>query len=170
MIQDILRDFILFNNADKMVGRVDEFMPPALKIITEQNRAAGMDVAMPVDMGMEPLECSWTTTGIDRGTYTGFGLMNGLRTIVTLRGAVVDPVTGIPKPVTHVCGGSITSIEPGAYKPGEKATLKATMSLIYYRFTHSIPAVPVTEIDVVNGIRVINGVDQMIALRAMIGR
>jgi uncharacterized protein len=170
MIQDVLRDFVLYNGADKMVGRVDEFQPPALKRVVESFRGAGMDGSMPIDMGMEPLEASWTTSGIDRGTYAGFGLMNALRTTAILRGAVVDPVTGIPKPVIHTLVGDLTVVEPSGYKPGERATLKTTMVCLYYKLTHTLPGLPLIEIDIVNGVRIINGVDQLLALRLLVGR
>lgn len=170
MIQDVLKDFVLTNGVDKMVGRIDEFQPPNLKVKAEDFRGAGMDGVMDIDMGMEKLECSWVSSGIDRGTYSGFGIIIGVPTIVTVRAAVVDPVTGIPKPVYHTCGGQVRSIDPAAYKPGDRATLKATMTLTYYRLTHTLPGVPVHEIDVINGIRIVNGVDQLLALRLIVAR
>ena len=170
MIKDVLRDFVLFNGADKMVGRIDNFKPPALKRMVENFRGAGMDAPMPIDMGMEPMEASWTTSGIDRGMYGGFGLMNGIRVPVSVRAALVDPVTGLSKPIVHTMVGDITVVEPSDYKPGERATLQTTIALIYYKLTHTIPGVPVVEIDVVNGIRIINGVDQLVALRLLVGR
>ena len=170
MISDVLRDFVLFNGADKMVGRIDEFQPPALKRVVENFRGAGMDAAMPIDMGMEPLEASWTTSGIDRGTYGGFGLMNGLRSTAIVRAAIIDPATGLPKPVVHTMIGDLTVVEPSSYKPGERATLKTTMACLYYKLTHSVPGLPLVEIDVLNGIRIINGIDHLIASRLIVGR
>lgn len=170
MIQDVLRDFVLYNGADRMVGRIDSFSPPKLEVQTEDFRGAGMDVPMPIDMGMSPLEAGWTTSGIDRGTYGGFGLMNGLRTLVNVRCALVDPVTGLSKPLIHTMGGTITLVEPSEYKPGERATLKATMKLLYYKLAHTVPGLPLVEIDVVNGVRIINAIDQLIAARLIVGR
>lgn len=170
MIQDVLRDFVLSNGADKMVGRIDEFQPPALKKVVENFRAAGMDAAMPIDMGMEPLEASWQTSGIDRNTYAGFGLISGIRTTAIVRAAVVDPVTGVPKSVIHTMVGDLTVVEPSAYKPGERATLKTTIACVYYKLSHTVPGVPLIEIDVINGVRVINGIDQLLALRLIVGR
>jgi P2 family phage contractile tail tube protein len=170
MIKDVLRDFVLFNGADKQVGRIDSFKPPSLNRMIEEFRGAGMDGKMPIDMGMETMTASWTTSGIDRITYGGWGLMNGIRTTVSVRAAVVDPVTGIPKPVVHTMIGDLTVIEPSEYKPGERATLQTTMALIYYKLAHTIPGAPLIEIDVVNGVRIINGIDQLVALRAIVGR
>lgn len=170
MIKDVLRDYVLFNGADRMVGRVDSFKPPSLQRTVEQFRAGGMDGKIPIDMGLEALESSWVTSGIDRGMYTGFGLIMGVRTTVQVRGAVVDPVTGLPKSVQHTMIGDITGIDPGEWKAGERATLSVSMQLAYYKLTHTLPGVPAIEIDLINGIRIINGVDQLIAVRALIGR
>lgn len=170
MISDVLRDFVLLNNLEKQVGKIDSFKPPKLEILKEDFRGAGMDAPMPIDMGMAALECSWVSSGISRSTYEGFGLMNGLRTSIIVRGAVVDPVPGIPKLVYHTMMGTITMVEGSDWKPGERATVSATMSLTYYKLTHTLPGVPVVEVDVVNGVRIINGVDQLIALRAIVQR
>ena len=170
MIQDVLRDFVLYNAADRMVGRIDSFKPPALKVQTESFRGAGMDAPMPIDMGMEAMEASWVTSGVDRGMYTGFGVILGLPTSIKVRCSLIDPVTGIPKPLEHTMLGKITSIEPGDYKPGERATLACTMMLTYYKLTHTIPGLPAVEIDVINGVRIIQAVDQLIAMRVLVGR
>lgn len=169
MLQDVLRDFILYNNADKMVGKIDNFKPPKLASIIEDFRGAGMDAAMPVDMGMEPLEASWQTSGIDRGTYAAFGLMNGLRTTTIVRAAVVDPITGLPKPVIHTMVGTLTVVEPSEYKPGERATLTTTIKVIHYKLSHTVPGVPLIEINIPLGIRIINGIDQLLAIRLITG-
>lgn len=169
MLQDILRDFILYNGADKMVGRIEKFKPPDLKRIVEDVRMSGMDMAMPVDMGMEPMEASWTTTGIDAGSYAGFGLISSATPIaVSVRAAAMNPLTGIPVPVIHAFNGPITVVEASEYKVGERATLTTTVKPIFYSLTHG--GKPIIEIDVVNGIRLIGGVDQLITLRAITGR
>ena len=124
---------------------------------------------MPIDMGMEPLEASWVTSGIDRKTYAGFGIMPPLRTTVSVRGTVINPLTGIPSPVSHNLIGDITAVEPGEWKAGERATLAVTMNLIFYQLSHTIPGLPVILVDVINGIRVVDGIDQLIAIRALVG-
>ena len=169
MIQDILRDFILYNGADKMVGRIESFKPPDLERLVEDVRMSGMDMPMPVDMGMAAMEASWVTTGIDAGSYAGFGLISSATPIaVSVRGAVINPLTGIPTPVIHAFNGPITKIEAAAWKVGERPGLTTTIKPIFYSLTHG--GVPVIEIDVINGIRLVGGVDQLITLRAITGR
>jgi P2 family phage contractile tail tube protein len=63
--------------------------------------------------------------------------------------------------------GTVTAIEHGAWKSGDKATLKLTVSLTYYQYKQN--NVPLHEIDIPNFKRVINGVDQLAAQRAALG-
>lgn len=169
MIQDILRDFILYNGADKMVGRIESFTAPTLERMVEDVRMSGMDTSMPVDMGMVAMEASWITTGIDAGTYAGFGLITSTTPIaVSVRAALIDPVTGKPTPVIIKLNGPITKIEPAAWKVGERPGLTTTMKPIFYSLTHG--GKPIIEVDVINGTRLVGGVDQMSALRAITGR
>lgn len=167
---DVLRDFMLFNGADRMVGRIDDFQPPTLKIMTEEFRAAGMDAPMDIDLGMSKLEAGWTTSGVERSMYEGFGVIIGIPTVVMVRGAALNVQTGIPKPIVHTLGGKIVEIAPGAWKPGERSTLAVKMSLTHYKLTHTLPGVPLVEIDVPNGIRIINAVDQLLAMHILVGR
>lgn len=170
MITDVLRDFALFVDGDRYVGKIEELKLPQLEIIEEDYRAGGMDTSMPLDMGMNPLKAEFTVAGVDRGVLSRFGLELGRRSIVTARGALQDPGTGFVKPITAVMTGNVRKIDPGSWKVGERATLSVGMSLIHYKLTHTVPGLPLIEIDVINGVRIINGVDQLIAIRAAVGR
>ncbi len=169
MITDVLRGFSLFVDGDRYVGKIDELKLPQLEVVEEDFRAGGMDAPMPIDMGTNALRSEFTVSGVDRNVLSKFGLELGLRSVVTARGALQDPVTGLVKPVTAIMGGNIRKIDPGTWKAGERATLVVGMSLIHYKLTHTIPGVPVIEIDVLAGIRIINGVDQLATIRAAIG-
>jgi P2 family phage contractile tail tube protein len=170
VITDVLRDFALFVDGDRYVGKIDELKLPQLEIVEEDFRAGGMDAPMPLDMGMNALKAEFTVSGVDRGVLSRFGLELGLRSVVTARGALQDPATGLVKPVVATMGGNVRKIDPGSWKAGERATIVVGMSLLHYKLTHTIPGLPLIEIDVINGARIINGVDQLIGIRAAIGR
>jgi P2 family phage contractile tail tube protein len=170
VITDVLRDFALFVDGDRYVGKIDELKLPQLEVIEEDFRAGGMDAPMPLDMGTNALKAEFTVSGVDRGVLSRFGLELGQRSIVMARGALQDPVTGFVKPVTACMTGNVRKIDPGSWKAGERATLVVGMSLIHYKLTHTIPGLPLIEIDIINGTRIINGIDQLIAIRAAIGR
>jgi uncharacterized protein len=58
-------------------------------------------------------------------------------------------------------------MDGGELTPGSKATLDASLSLTYYKLEHGGRVVQ--EIDVLNMIHVVNGVDRLAAQRAALG-
>lgn len=170
MINNVLKDFVLFLDSGKEVGQVASFKPPALNVVEEDVRMAGMDAALKLDMGMEPLVTEFTMAGVHRGVLERWGLRNGFETGVTVRGSVQDTQTGLPKPVYHKMRGTIRSIEQSEYVAGQRATIAVKMSLSYYEVSHTLVGVPVILIDIPNYVRLINGVDQLAAQRVILGR
>ena len=61
----------------------------------------------------------------------------------------------------------IKELDPGTWKAGDQATLKASIAVTYYRLT--VNGTDVIEIDVVNMKRIIKGVDQLASQRAALG-
>jgi P2 family phage contractile tail tube protein len=63
--------------------------------------------------------------------------------------------------------GIIKSVEPGAWKAGEKSTLTFTVALRAYKYEQN--GVTIDEIDVINFVRKVGGVDRLAAQRNAIG-
>ena len=63
--------------------------------------------------------------------------------------------------------GGLREVDPGEWKPGEKAEFKYAVSVTYYKL--EIDGRVMFEIDPVNCVRVIDGVDQLAAERAALG-
>lgn len=166
MISDVLRNFNAFVDGRGMAGKCEEFNPPKLTLKTEEHRAGGLDAPVEIDQGMEKLESDFTLSGHDRETIGLFGLAPGNLKQVTLRGGLQSE-DGTVTPVIHNLTGMVKSVETGAFKAGEKSTLKISMALRYYKHTHG--GTVVHEIDVENMKRIVNGVDQLAAMRAAIG-
>jgi P2 family phage contractile tail tube protein len=55
----------------------------------------------------------------------------------------------------------------GSWKAGERALLKSSMTLTYYKLQHGDRVIH--EIDIENFVRIIDGVDLMAAQRAALG-
>jgi P2 family phage contractile tail tube protein len=169
MLDEIIRDYVLFNGADRMVGRVSKFKPPALEIANEQFRGAGMDAPLPIDMGMNALVTSFTAIGVSKGMFASFGIISGIAgPKISVRAAALNPLTGISLPVIWTMQGVCTKLETSDLEPGKPAETTLEMQLYYYAFIHS--GMPVHTIDVANGIRMINGVDQLLQMRGLVGR
>ncbi|RDH91911.1 MAG: hypothetical protein DIZ77_09365 [endosymbiont of Seepiophila jonesi] len=103
----------------------------------------------------------WLTTSLRL-----FGLAPGNSKPLTMRGSVVND-SGEETPVVVNLQGMLRELDPGSWKPGEKATLKGSIALRYYKLTHGGEAIH--EIDVPNMIRKINGVDQLAQTRTNLG-
>jgi len=166
MLDDILKNMSLFVDERGYAGNVEELQLPKLAMKTEEFRAGGMDAAIDVEMGMEKLECGFTLTRFDKEALKLFGLAPGKVAPLTMRGAV-ESEDGSTAAVIVNLRGKIREIDFGSWKPGDKATLKASVSLRYYKLTHGGEVLH--EIDVANMIRIVGGVDQLAAQRKALG-
>ncbi|AJF07763.1 phage major tail tube protein [Geoalkalibacter subterraneus] len=166
MLSHILRNFSLFVDGRGYAGDVEELTPPKLTMLTEEFRGGGMDAPVDVEMGMEKMECEFTLTKYDREVIKLFGLAPGNTTPLTLRGSA-ESEDGDNVPVVINLVGKIRELEHGSWKAGEKATLKAVVSLRAYKYTQAGEVLH--DIDIMAMRRVIGGVDQMAATRANLG-
>ena len=166
MLDDILKNMALYVDGRGYAGNVEELTLPKLTMKTEEFRNGGMDAPIEVELGMEKLECEFTLTRFDRQALSLFGLAPGQITPLTIRGVVVSD-NGVQLPVVVNLQGIVREMDPGTWKPGEKATLKIMMALRYYKLTHGLNTVH--EIDIPNMVRVIDGVDQLALTRLALG-
>ncbi len=166
MLDQILKNMSLFVDGRGYAGNVEELTPPKLTMKTEEFRGGGMDAPVDVEMGMEKLECEFTLTKFDKEILKLFGLAAGNVTNMTMRGHI-ESDDGTTAPVVINLRGKAREIDYGTWKAGDKATLKAVVSLRYYKLTHDGEVVH--EIDVPGMKRVIAGVDQLAATRANLG-
>lgn len=166
MLDDILKNMALFVDGRGYAGNVEELTLPKLTMKTEEFRNGGMDAPIEIEMGMEKLECEFTLTRFDKEVLKLFGLAPGKAIPLTIRGAIVSD-SGNQLAVVVNLQGILKEMDPGNWKPGEKATLKATIALRYYKLTHD--GETVHEIDVPNMVRIIGGEDQLAVTRSALG-
>ncbi|WP_250294800.1 phage major tail tube protein [Wolbachia endosymbiont of Oedothorax gibbosus] len=167
MLPKILKNFNVFVDGRGYAGRIDEITLPKLTIKTEEYRAGGMDIPISIDMGMEKLEADFTFSEYDTELFRLFGLINGNSVALTLRGGMQGSGSNDIEAVIINLRGIFREFDFGSWKPAEKATLKCTVAAHYYKLT--IGGNELIEIDAVNTIRKINGVDQMALLQAVLG-
>ena len=166
MIVDVLRNVNLFVDGRGFAGSVEEVNLPKLTVATEEHRAGGMDAAVEIDMGLEKLECDWSTSAVDATLLGQWGLSGGSQIPVTFRGALESEDGGV-KAVEARVRGAVKEIDWGTWKPGEKAPLKCMLAVRYYKLT--IDGTVIHEIDVPNMKRIVNGVDRLAEQRAALG-
>lgn len=164
--EDILKYLNLIVDGRGFAGKIEEYSAPDLTVSTEEFRGGGMDVPIDIDMGLEKLTCSFVLTSYTADILALWGVKQGAPVQLTARGSL-ESLDGTTTPVQHHMQGKITQLARGTWGSGSKPSLTVTISLRYYREVHG--ARTITEIDAVNMIRVINGVDQLAEHRANIG-
>jgi hypothetical protein len=164
-VPKVIKNFNLFVDGVGYAGLVDSVSLPDIELTVEDHRAGGMDGSIPLDLGMEPIEMSFELAEHSRRIFEQFGLQNQAAVALTFRSAMVDDDTVIPYVIN--ARGMFTSASLGEVSNGQKNPLSVTIKLRYFRLEQA--SVELWEIDVLNMIRKIAGVDQLAAQRAAIG-
>lgn len=163
---DVRKNLNLFVDGRGFAGQVEEFNPPKLALKLEEFRAGGMNAPIDLNMGLEKMECDFSLIQYSKDVLALFGLAAGNTVPLVVREAL-ESFDGTVTPVVHTMRGRIKEVDQGTPKPGEKTSLKFTMSLTYYKLQHGSSVVQ--EIDVQNMIHLVNGVDQLAAQRTALG-
>ena len=79
----------------------------------------------------------------------------------------LESFDGTVTPVIHTLRGKVKEIDHGTLKPGDKVGIKISMAVTYYKLQHGRDVI--TEIDVENMVRVIDGKDTAAPVRAALG-
>jgi hypothetical protein len=165
MIPKVLKGFNLFVDGQGYAGLVEDVTLPKLSLKRDDIYNGGMDAPIDLEMGMDKLECDFTLSEYSEAVIKQFGLRDGAQVPLTMKGGL-DNETGIT-PVVVTLKGAWKDLDMGNWKAGDKPTLKASVSLRYYKLT--IGGNDVVEVDVENMVRSIDGVDQLAPLRDAIG-
>lgn len=162
----ILKDMMIFNAGQAYVGDALSFTPPKLVRKLEEHRGGGMDGPVKVDMGGEALECEIETAGPKRDILSQFG---GTINSVGLRlvGVFENDETGGLDTVEFTVRGRHEEIDLGNFVPGTKNENKAKLALTYLKVDWN--GVTVIEVDRLNGVEIIGGVDRLADRRAALG-
>ncbi len=166
MIPEVLYNTNLFVDGISLQGDVPSLTLPKLTLKTDDYRAGGMDAAVEIDMGTEKLEASFTTHGVRREVLKFFGQADLTAFNASFRGAFKGQ-KGAVKSVVATLRGGLKEVDPGEWKPGEKGEFKYAVAVTYYKL--EIDGSVMFEIDPLNSIRVIDGTDQLAAVRAALG-
>lgn len=147
-------------------GDIPEFTLPKVTVKEEEHRGGGMDAAVGMDVGLEKMEAGFSATGARRELLGKVGLVDGNSFNGVFRGSFMEH-GGSTVAVVATIRGRLREVDPGAWKPGESAEFKFMVGVSYYKLV--VGGRLVYEIDPVNMVRVINGVDQLAQVRADLG-
>lgn len=160
MIPRVLKNFNLFINGTGYAGLCDEAEMPDLKIKTENHRGGGMDSDYEIDMGMDAMTVKLTLGEYAESVISAFGSGNRIQ----LRGSIVRDSDGTHTPIICEIQGRQKTLNFGKWKAGDKTQPAHEFTVDYFRWNQGGSDLIV--IDVINMIRLINGVDQLANIRS----
>lgn len=162
-----LKNFNLFNDGNSYMGVVDEVKLPKLSRKMEDFQGGGMVAPVEIDLGNEKLELEFTGGGFIEDVIKQYGATKASAVLLRFAGAYQRDDTGDVKAVEIVVRGRHKEIDPGDAKVADKGKFSVKSALSYYKLT--VDGVTIIEIDVLNFIFNVNGVDMLAAQRKAIG-
>ena len=166
MIPQTLFNTNMFIAGQSLQGDVPSLSLPKVTVKTEEYRGGGMDASVAMDMGLEKLESSFATNGIRREVLKYFGAFDQTGFNASFRGAFKGQKGAVTAVVATLRGG-LREVDPGEWSAGSKAEFKYAVDVTYYKL--EIDGRVMFEIDPINCVRVIDGVDQLADVRNALG-
>lgn len=164
-----LKNLNLFNDANSYLGVSKSVTPPVLGRKMEAYRGGGMNGPVKADLGFsdDGLQMEWTLGGIDMIALRQFGAVSAAGVMLRFGGSFQQDDTGEYTDVEIVVRGRHETIDMGEATPGEDTEHKITTTCSYYKLT--VDGETIVEIDLLNFIEIINGVDMLAEQRRALG-
>jgi P2 family phage contractile tail tube protein len=164
-----LKNLNLFNDANSYVGVVMSVTLPPLGRKMESYRGGGMNGPVKADLGFsdDGIQFEWKTGGLDLISLRQFGAVNASGVALRFSGAFQRDDTGDVSAVEVVMRGRHETIEMGEAQPGEDTEHSITTTCSYYKLV--VDNEDIIEIDLLNFIEKVNGVDMLEKQRAALG-
>ena len=157
----------LFNDGFSYVGVVSSLTLPKLTRNLDKYRGGGMSGAASVDFGLDDdaLAVEWTIGGIDSLMLAQWGAVDAVP--LRFAGSFQRDDTGEVSAVEVVMRGRHKEFDFGEYKQGENTETKVSTDCTYFKLT--IDGKELIEIDTVNMVEKVDGVDRLAEHRKAIG-
>ena len=164
-----LKNMNLFNEGYNYLGEAKSVTLPSLGRKMESYRGGGMNGPVKVDFGMsdDGIQLEWTLGGLDVTVLKQFGITNASGVMLRFAGAFQQDDTATDTSVEIVVRGRHETIEMGDAAPGEDTEHKITTPCTYYKLT--VDGEVVIEIDLLNFIEKVGGVDRLEGQRKALG-
>ncbi|TMJ19013.1 MAG: phage major tail tube protein [Alphaproteobacteria bacterium] len=167
MLPRKLKQYHVFSDAQSYLGEAKEVALSKIAAKMEEYRGGGMLGPVKVDMGLEGLEIEVTYGGLVVGILRQMGMVRHDGVLLRFNGAYQSDDTGGVTAAELIVRGRHEEIDPGNAKAGEDTEWKVKSTLSYLKWT--IGGRVEVEIDLVNCIYIVGGVDRMAEIRAAIG-
>ncbi|WP_454886156.1 phage major tail tube protein [Sphingomonas oryzagri] len=159
-----LKNFITFVDGGPMAGLCSSLKLPVLSRQMEDYRGGGMSGPVKTDMGMQGLEVEHKYGGFVPAIFSSFGAPTHDATMIRFAGAYQSDSSALPMAVEVIMRGRHEEIDGGDSEAGKDTELTVKTTCSYYKL--SVNRQTLVEIDFVNMIEIIDGVDRLAAIRA----
>ncbi|MDR1853500.1 MAG: phage major tail tube protein [Azoarcus sp.] len=166
-LPNTLKNFNVFYNGTSYLGQCSEVELPKLTAKMEEYRGGGMPGPASIDLGIEKLEITHTYGGLMREAFREFGIPTADGVQMRFAGAYQRDDTGDTDAVEIVVRGRHSEIDAGTAKAGDLSEFKVTSQLTYYKLI--VNGTTEVEIDTVNFIFIVGGVDRLADQRKALG-
>lgn len=164
-----LKNLNLFNDGNSYLGLVKSLTLPSLGRKMEGYRGGGMNGPVKADLGMsdDGIQFEWKTGGLDLISLRQFGAVNASSVALRFSGPYQQDDTDEVSNVEVVVRGRHETIEMGDAQPGEDTEHSMTTTCSYYKLT--VDGEEIIEIDLLNFVEKVNGVDMLEKHRTAMG-
>ncbi|WP_249962228.1 phage major tail tube protein [Histophilus somni] len=158
MLPKIIKDAILSVEGIGYAGRIESITWPKLARKMEDFQAGGMNGPIAVDMGSEKLEMEFELAEQAAELIRLWGVCNASAHRFRINASAESDNPGCEGNAIEVIAfGRLREIDFGGFKPAEKSTVKFTADLT--ALTYKNDGELILDIDHVNSVLVVNGVD-----------
>ena len=165
MLPRMLKNFNLFIDGVGFIGRCEEVTLPKITHKMEEFQGAGMFAPVEIDMGLEKLEMEVSLKEFSPEILKEIGTADvagiPLRFVAA---AVSDDSENTTDAIEIFTRGRYRELDLGSAKAAEASTMKASVALTYFKYI--LNGEDIIEIDTVNMIYNVGGVDRLEAQRA----
>ncbi|MCO8066803.1 phage major tail tube protein [Acinetobacter schindleri] len=149
----------LFNEGNSYLGQTGEVTIPKLSRKLEDWRGGGMQGNVKIDLGLgdDATEFNWKLGGLDALVIKQFGAATVGAHMLRFAGSYQQDDTGQTSALEIVVRGRHEEIDFGNQKAGDDTETSVKTIWSYYKL--SIDNVVIIEIDIVNNIFIVDGVD-----------
>lgn len=162
-----LKAFSAFVDGVNYMGEVPEIVLPKLTRKMEDYRSGGMNGPVQLDFGSEKMEAEIKAAGWITGLVAKWGAATHDAVLIRFAGAIQSDDSDAVIPAEVVMRGRLQERDPGSAKAGEKTERTYKFALSYYK--EVVDGQVDIEIDAVNMVEIVDGVDNLAATRAALG-
>lgn len=164
----MLKNWNVFGDGQSYAGVAAEIALPKLAEKVEGWRGAGMLAEVDIGLGLEKLEMEHKYGGLVVGVLRQFAGVGVDSSMLRFTGAYQEDGIGLIQAAELLVFGKHVEIDPGTAKAGSPTewSVKTTISYLRWRVNGRTEV----EIDVVNNILIVDGIDRMAAIRLALGQ